>query len=639
MSEVLYVPIGLAENSDYRRHILTLAYDDRQLQAELWILCCRDINFFINTFAWILESRDSADWQIEGRIGTKEIPFILRDYQRDAIMKILDSLGREDIVISKSRETGVSWLLIAIACWDWLFHGQTHTGFVSKDEDSCDNPDDPDSLFSKFEFLFKRLPQWMKPRFQRNLQKHTWKNIDNESTITGYAATGNVARGGRKRWMVFDEFHSFPAGKDQEALDSSVFVTDCRIFVSTPNRVRGPSGAYYELMCDESKSGSKIIIDWKDDIEKRRGLYHSQRVHDSETFALVIDDVELWDQYKNEDGTYRHPTKTGELYKFVLDGKVRSLYYDDYCRRPGVTSRSVASELDRNFAGAASTVCDLDLINRAIERAKPPIQCGEVYQDPTDAEKWIFDWSIPEGSVKLWTELNGDRLPSEDEFVAGMDVAAGTGGAKSSYSALEVFNKKTGENVFEWRSNRVDPIKFASLAVFICRWFNNAYMVPEINGPTGSLFIQEVIKLRYLNVYKRKKSGVRSIVISDYLGYWNADKGLALLEGMQAAIANRRAHVNSEVALREMGRYLYSADGAVMHSLASSEEDMSGKGKAHGDAAIALCVAWCGVDEWPAAKAEEATREPPYGSFLWRRLEYEKTQKQKGHKAYWSPFK
>lgn len=627
------MPTDLAANSDFRRKVLELSYSDKEIQRECWIACSRDVVFFVNAFCWILESREAAAW--EQRIKLKEIPFVLRDYQQEAVKKIIESLGHEDVLVEKSRETGVSWMIVVIAVWNWVFSGQSHIGFVSKDEDSVDS-DDPDTLFAKFEFILKRLPQWMIPRNKRNLNDHTWKNLDNDSTLLGYAATGNVARGGRKLWMLMDEFHSFPAGDDQAALDSTSAVTHSRLIVSTPNRSRGPSGAYYDLITDDTRSGLRLVVDWKDDSSKRRGLYHSERIHDSEAFALVIDDTEFWDEYKNEDGTYRHPTKDGEAYKFVLDGKTRSLYYDDYCLRPGVTSRSVASELDRNFAGAASTVCDLDVINRAIEKVKSPTMTGEIYPDPNHPGEWTFDWSIPEGSVKLWCVLK-DGKPPLGEYAAGEDISAGTGGAKSSYSALEIFNKKTGEHVFEWRSNRIDPMKFASLAVWICKWFHDAYMIPEINGPNGALFVKEIIALRYMSVYKRKPSGKRAAVASEYLGYFNTDRGLALLNGMQSAIQAGKAHVNSALALREMSRYLYGPSGEVVHSLIGAEEDASGKGKAHGDAAIALSAAWLGVEDWPVRPAEKEPDVIPYGSFLWRRMEYEKEQRKKSECSFWSP--
>lgn len=636
-------PRELADNMDCRRQLLTLAYSDRQIQKEIWIMSSRDPLFFCNANCWILESRDSADWQVGGRIRSREVPFILRPYQEQAIRDVIGSLGREDIVAEKSREVGATWIFIMLMVWGFLFSGQEHCGVVSKDELSVDNPDDPDSLFSKFEFLLKRLPQWMQPRTKRNHSDHTWKNLENESTITGYAATGNVARGGRKRWMLFDEFHSFPAGTDQQALDSSVAVTDSRVFISTPNPARGTAGAYHELVTDLSRKALRLVIDWKDDIDKRRGLYHSRNIIGTDSYALILDDAEFWSQYANQDGTYRNPTKKGEQYKFVLDGKTRSLYYDAYCQRPGVTERSVASELDRNFTGATSSVCDLGTLSRAIDRAKAPFTTGEIYPNPEPREplavgnEWIFDSSIADGATKLWCKLVDGR-PPPGEYSAGQDISAGTGGARSSYSAIEIFDKKTGEHVFELRSNRIDPIRFAGLAIWVCRWFWDAYMVPETNGPLGVLFLNEIIRMKYPHVYKRKPQRRRDALRGNMLGYFNSDQGVELLENMEQAITKKVAHVNSVLALREMSRYAYGADGKIHHSLEMAETDGSGKGKAHGDAAIALCAAWLGVEDWPAAAERAKSSTPPIDSYLWRQAEYQKQLKRQNEKQYWKSY-
>ena len=630
------VPTSLVDNSAFRRRILDITYGDRELQREAWIACSRDIVFFINAFCWILEARDNADWQLGKKTLEKQLPFILRDYQKNVIDDLLGSLGREDIIVDKSRETGVTWILIAVATWDWMFHGQTHIGFVSKDEDAVASEFNPDSLFNKVGFILRHLPTWMRPKFEWRKADNVIKNVENDSTISGYAATGEVARGGRKRWMLFDEFHSFPAGDDKAALDSSSAVTYSRVFVSTPNRKRGTAGAYYDLVTDDSKDCLKVVVDWKDDKEKRVGLYHSERINDSETFTLVINDEKFWNRFKNDDGTYRSPVKKGN-YEFKLDGKTRSLYYDAYCKRPGVTARSVASELDRNFAGAAEALCDLDVINRAIERAKEPTLTGELFPDPTKHGEWIFDWSIPEGSVKMWCDLKDGR-PPVGEYAAGQDISAGTAGNWSSYSAFEVFDKKTGEHVFEWRSNRVDPIRFAGLSVWLCQWFWDAFMIPEINGPLGTLFIQEVINLHYPFVCKRKKAGIRAPVVTDLLGYYNPDRGLSLLSNMEGALRSGRAHAHSKLALREMTRYVYGPEGTVLHTSASSEEEMSGKGKAHGDAAIAMCCGWYGVGEWPATKPEEKPKEPKRGSYHERRQRYEERNRRLGEKSYWQSY-
>lgn len=624
-------------NSRFRRRVVEASYElDSEVRLELWIQCARDPLFFINTFCWLLEARDAAEWQVKPRYGNaKELPFTLRQYQANAISEAVNHLGLRDIIMPKSRETGVTWIWVAIAAWDFIFHGQTHIGFVSKDEPSVDNPSDPDSLMSKLKFLLDRLPCWLRPPIERNVTNHTFKNLDNGSTITGYAATANLGRGGRKRWFLMDEFHFFSAGEDYLALDSTVDVTPCRVFVSTVNRDRGQSGAFYDLVTDDTRNGISIVIDWKDDEEKRVGLYHSERVDATGSHRLVIDDTEFWSQHDNSDGSYRHPTKPGEKYPFVVDGKHRSLYFDFRWFRPGSTPQSVAAELERDFGGATSQIVDGECLRRAITAAKAPTYCGDIVPDLDHLGEYKFVEFDDSGSVKIWCPLK-DGKPVVGECVAGADISYGTGGTTSSYSALEILNKTTGEQVFEWRSNKTDPGTFAEMAVWICRWFNNAYLVPEKNGGGGTLFIKRVVELGYARLYHHIRPGIGYKVRTDVLGYFNQDGGIELLKGLEAALIKNRIRVHSVVALREAGRYFLKS-GKLVHSGEQAAEDGAAKGKAHGDAAIALGAAVLGMDDWPAEKQEAAKPDAPYGSFLWRRQQYEKAQRTQGRKSYWSP--
>lgn len=627
-------------NMQFRRLCVGLGYESPENARELWMLCARDPLFYLNTFAYLLETREKQDWDTSTRYGTnKVIPFITREYQDNLILEALKYLGRQDIVIPKSRETGISWIIGgALASWEWIFHEQSHIGFVSKDLLSANNPDDPDALFSKFELLLRHLPFWIisPSDYERNITKNTFKNLKNNSSLTAYPAKADIGRGGRKLWLLMDEFHFFEQGEDYAAMDSTVHVTPCRIFVSTANRDRGMAGAFYDVVVDATKNGVTIVVDWKDDPDKRRGLYHGELIQGTDTYQLIIDDGEFWSQYINADGkTYRNPMNESENYPFVLDERFRSLYYDHVCNRPGSTPQSIAAELDRNFGGATAQIFNPQLLQRAIQDVTPPKVSGDLLRSTEKISEWEFMPLSVGGQTSLWIELSESGKPPLGEYVFGADVAAGTGGEWSSYSALEGIDKKTGEQVFEWRSNRVDPIQFAELAVWVCKWFHGAYLVPEINGPLGTLFINKAVRdLKYGNVYRRIKQGVAYREATERIGYMNGDRGIELLKNMESKIRQNRVHLNSLIALNECSRY-FLKNGKLVHSGAETTEDGAGMGLAHGDAAIALGCAVFGVDEIPITPEAEVKSEAPYQSFLWRRQQFEKLLQQKHSRTYW----
>jgi len=628
-----------AMNMKFRRLCLELGYESRDYAQQLWIMCARDPLFFLNTFAYLLETRDKQDWNTTDRYGSnKVIPFITRGYQDKLILEVLKFLGRQDIAIPKSRETGISWIMVALAAWDWLFHDQTHIGFVSKDLPSANNPDDPDALFSKFEFLVDHLPYWMlsPTDWERNITKNTMKNNRNGSSLTAYAATADTARGGRKAWMLMDEFHFFKQGDDYAAMDSSVHVTPCRIFVSTASRERGMAGAFYDVVSDQTRNGVIIVVDWKDDPDKRRGLYHSELIPGTESYKLVIDDMEFWLDYANYDErkTFKHPTKPAETYSFILDGRTRSLYYDHVWNRPGSTPQSVAAELDRNFGGATSQIVDPVLLARVVECVKPVVLGGDIVKNPEKLNEWMFQRLSVGGLTTFWIDLM-DGKPPKSEYVFGADISAGTGGDHSSYSALEGIDKKTGLHVFEWRSNKVDPMTFAELAVWVCKWFHGAYLVPEVNGPLGQLFINKAVRdLKYGNVYRQVKANIGMKEATERVGYVNKDGGIQILKHLEAAMRQKRVQLNSLTALNECSRY-FMKNGKLVHSAAETTDDGAGKGLAHGDAAIALGCAVFGIDDVPLTPAEEVKSDAPYLSFAWRRQQMEAKLKALSSKSYW----
>lgn len=631
-------------NMQFRKLCVGMGYESQDAAHELWMLCARDPLFFLNTFAYLLETRDKQDWNTSAQYGTnKVIPFITRGYQDKLILEALQYLGRRDIVIPKSRETGISWIIGgALASWDWLFHDQTHIGFVSKDLLSANNPDDPDALFSKFEFLLNHLPFWIisPSDYDRNISKNTFKNLKNGSSLTAYPAKADFGRGGRKAWLFMDEFHFFEQGEDKAAMDSSVHVTPCRIFVSTANRDRGMSGSFYEAVSEAAeKNGVMIVVDWKDDPDKRRGLYHGELIPGTETYQLIIDDKEFWDEFANADGlTYRHPLHPDRNYSFILDERIRSLYYDDVWNRPGSTPQSVAAELDRNFGGATAQIFNPQLLQRALREVKPVKTCGDLIKNPENPSEWMFTPLAIGGLTSLWIKLedgpNGP-VPPKGEYVFGADISAGTGGDYSSYSALEGLDKTTGEQVFEWRSNRLDPIQFAELSVWVCNWFYGAYLVPECNGPLGQLFINRACReLKYGNVFRRIKQNVAYREPTERIGYVNGDRGIELLKNMESLIRKGRIHPNSVIALNECSRYFLKA-GKLVHSAAETTEDGAGMGLAHGDAAIALGCAGFGIDDVPIVPEEEVKSEAPLHSFLWRRQQFEKLIQQRQSRSYW----
>lgn len=624
-----FVPKDPADNLVWRQECLKRGYEDPEFAKELWIICARDILFWINTFGWLLEPRDKGPWQ-PSRVfgGAREIPFITRPYQDEYILEALGSLGVEDMLNLKSRAMGATWMFLYLFYHEWAFLPQQHFGIVSKDEDSVDDADNPDSLMWKLDFLHEKLPMWLKAARRRNVNKHTMTNLENGSTITGYACTGNMARGGRKRAFLNDEMHSWPPESDEAAQDSLAHVTHCRIMVSTPSRQRGQSGVFYDAANDFEASMKRLDLDWKMDGEKAAGMYTTE-----DGLPKIIDT------------DYVFP----ENYNFVLDGRVRSPYYDWECKRPGSTSQSIAAELDKDFGGATNRYVDQSVIFKARGKCRQP--SIRVRLENPYADQWGRRLIVDEkGDIDVWLhadvginrEHDGEQLllsiPHDREFSMGVDIAQGVGGASSSYSAIDIIDKRSGEQVMEWRGNRLQPKELAGFAYALGLGWNTALMVPEVTG-LGNIFLANIISMCYPNLWFRPTSDDSiGAATSKRVGYDNKDGGKALLAELESGLKLGLVTVRSARVITEMERYFIDAGGRLKHPLV-------GKGRknapenSHGDCAIAFGCAWYGIHEEPEpdhlrVEEPELTTDCAAG----RRKQYEDKKAVQGP-SYWRDYK
>ena len=214
------------------------------------------------------------------------VPFILFPKQREFINWVLQRwLSREDGIVEKSRDAGVSWLTVAIAAWMMLFKQGTVVGFGSRKESYVDQIGNPASLFWKVREFINLLPAEFQPDGWEP-SKHApfmkIQNPDNGSFITGEAGD-NIGRGNRTSIYFIDEaaFLEHP-----EAADAALSQTsNCRIYVSTPN---GAGNPFFRRAHDGKTK--KFIFDWRDDPRKDEAWYEKQRqILDPVVLAQEVD--------------------------------------------------------------------------------------------------------------------------------------------------------------------------------------------------------------------------------------------------------------------------------------------------------------------------------------------------------------
>lgn len=597
------VPKEYRENLKWRLRIREKATSDKKFQAQLKRMCSEDILFFFNGFIWLYEPRP--------RIGKDNkplptiIPFLTWEHQDPIIKQVDEALGFTDIGIEKSRGEGASWMAMMMILHRWLFFPTMSFGIVSKTELDTDNPDNPDSLFWKLDWTLgvrpgqpaggtgAKLPVWMVPKLRRNFARHTLVNIENNSSITGYSAVGDVASGGRKTAFILDELAKFPRGPDKEALDSTGPVTESRFFISTP---KGPEGAYYEIMHSDSEM-QKLILDWKDNPTRNRGMFTikiKRKVH-------VIEPVDI-EKYGDPPQSFRKKFFEKDLKRLTDRGfptndenKWWSPWYVLQCLRPGSTPISVAQEYDRDYGGSVARFFNVPLIDKLItETTTPPRYVGELHWEE-NTFKPKFN-SNPAGYLKIWCQLVQESYPPKNtDYVLGVDIAGGQGGVRSSNSVISVVNRANGAKVAELASPSIPPEMLADYAIALAMWFGGkgggGHIIHEDMG-YGVQFRNRIRETPFRNMYVRATTDQWSRKRSKKLGFVTTKNSKRELLGAYSYALAEGYFVNpSKLALSECKDYMILPNGRIEHVAAVSTDDPSGAGENHGDRVIADALA------------------------------------------------
>lgn len=552
----------------WRLKVRKRCHDDLAFRKKIIEACAADTLFFANTFLWIVEPRADG-----------KIPFLTWAHQDPWLAAMAHYSGKRDIKGDKSRAQGESWLLVADYLREFLFLNNVFQGLVSLDENTADNPDNPDSLGWKIDFMHANLPHWMQvPGLviggkNRKLSEHTWHNPAKNNYIQCWAATGTAGKGGRRKRVGFDEA-AFMA-EARELIENLRAVTNCRNVFSTFN---GKEDYFYELVTRQDNWLS-LPLDWRDNPSQNQGLYTT----DKGRLKLI-------------DREFVHEPS----YKFRLDGRVRSPWYDAECDRAGNNMIEIARELDRDPGGAKGRPFTESSLSHARQFVREPVRIGNFDfpdSDPTAIEE--MQWQNAEGGpFRLWCDLDAQGLLPADDYCVGDDVGAGTGGDGSSNSVIEIWNGR-GEQVGEFADNDISPEELARLTVALCYWLGRGrpapFLVWEKNGPTGTQFTREIMRLNYPNVYYMKDAEDRAAKRTRRPGFHNSKTSKAL-QPLISALNNRQLVPRSKDLLRECGEYVFGK-GDVEHPKAKNAPDESLAGVNHGDRAIAASMCVLGLQD------------------------------------------
>ncbi len=462
MSSLYYdlVPKNPVENLRWRVRCRERALKDKRFRDALYQACMEDLLFFCAFCLWVHEPRAKI----------KRKPLCLWPHQEPVVLAMDETIEKAmqtehpvSLTLKKSRGQGGTYIYLAVTIRRALRDPGFTVGLVTRNEKLVDSRVDDSAVMFKVAWMLDQLPVWMLPNgYERSMTEHVIR-LPNQSGWSGYAATGDVARGGRTSVFCFDEPGSeefIAANRDYKVLSSVSHVANCIFLVST---FGVDSGVFFEAATDLDNP-SVHTLDWKDNPEHSRNAYV---VEDGVAKALRSEEQNTVDEYI---ASHQRELKSLARRGHKVEGVTQSPWYNSHRLQPGATPRYIARELDMDPRGAIGKVFDSGLLDRMKhEHCKLPVWQG---QPVFDSETLALQGLIPsdDGSLKLWFAPGLDNTPPLGPFSAGCDIASGGVGAYSSNSVMSVLDNRTGEQVLEYAVKGLEPRPFARRVVGLCMW-------------------------------------------------------------------------------------------------------------------------------------------------------------------------
>jgi hypothetical protein len=261
---------------------------------------------------------------------------------------------------------------------------------------------------------------------------------------------------------------------------------------------KGMAGWYFEQYTNAKNLGWNIITaHWSEHPLYRIGMYQYIKDNNKPEGGYLKFFNDEWPDLTRKENAERYKPK--EIYPFILDGKIRSPWYDFESKKLGV--RKTKCELDCSFAGSGGEVIDPEKI-RDLEiaaRLHPPI-------------------GMPQrGLMKSYKEF---FEPEEGHtYIIPGDTATGDG---SDYSAFCVIDITTLTVVATYK-DQLDPREYANILARIGKRYFNALIIVEYQeGLTTLLHLKDVIKYKNLFHTTLKKQDVTKVQ-KRKVGFWQSE--------------------------------------------------------------------------------------------------------------------
>lgn len=492
------------------------------------------------------------------------------------------------IVILKTRRSGFTTASAGRFFTETALRPGQSTLVVSHDYESVQKAIYP--MFSRFQQHYRpyrdilRLPK-VKYDTEHGIEWH------NGSAIR--IATAKNLEGARSfgyRFVLFSEAAFYP---DFATLLTSVMQTvpnDPNTVVVVESTANGVGGPYYDL-CMEAMDATRrsewefIFFGWQDDPECVMRLPMP-----TEEFEASLGNDRAYNARSGEERELR------DAYHLTLE----QLYWrrwtiDNKCQHSiAVFNQEYPSSSAVAFLVSGRPALDTVSIERYHVRTGV---VGSITPTLVGAETRLQFGPDPGGFITLYK-----RPEKRGEYVAGSDTAEGIDrnrgkGNKPNpdFSVTQILDRFTGEQCAVLRGRMYEKV-FGQLTAWLCRMFNWAYLVPEVQRGYGRAMLDAVLAEDYPmdRIYHRRSpldQTERHITPRyDDLG-WETTTATRprLVSALNMALMERSVELYDAITVQELRSFVIGPDGKA--------EATQGE---HDDTTIALGLAVIGLINAPA---------------------------------------
>ena len=250
---------------------------DVDLQECAIALCRKDIKKYFEFFAWTYDPRKKPS----------DLPFVLYPFQEEIVMELQDAIENGyDLLIDKCRDMGITWMILTVFLYRWLFFNESFL-LGSRKEELVDTIGDMDTHFERIRYMLRCLPLWLKKKCGYDDKNVGYMKIykTGGAQLVGESMNPSFSRQGRYKAILLDELAFVE--KPELIWRSCSQSSPCKIPVSTPN---GRHNFFAKLRFNEDVKIRTKSVDWQMHPEKDAAWYDSQKgIMSSKDLAQEVD--------------------------------------------------------------------------------------------------------------------------------------------------------------------------------------------------------------------------------------------------------------------------------------------------------------------------------------------------------------